>query len=94
MFNGVYMNRRVHSRRSRKCNVFSLQASEREENRKRRELIAARGAQLLYLPPYSPDLNPIELAWSKFKQYLRTAKSRTADALDRSVTGSSPNHHP
>jgi transposase len=29
-----------------------------------RELIAARGAQLLYLPPYSPDLNPIEKAWS------------------------------
>ena len=51
-----------------------------------RELIEARGAQLLYLPPYSPDLNPIELAWSKFKQYLRAAKSRTAEALDRAVT--------
>jgi transposase len=51
-----------------------------------RELIEARGAQLLYLPPYSPDLNPIELAWSKFKQYLRTAKSRTAEALDQAVT--------
>jgi transposase len=51
-----------------------------------RELIEARGAQLLYLPPYSPDLNPIELAWSKFKQYLRTAKSRTTEALDRAVT--------
>jgi hypothetical protein len=38
------------------------------------------------VPPYSPDLNPIELAWSKFKQYLRTAKSRTAEALDRAVT--------
>jgi transposase len=50
------------------------------------ELIEARGAQLLYLPPYSPDLNPIELAWSKFKQYLRTAKSRTAEALDQAVT--------
>lgn len=51
-----------------------------------RELIEARGAQLLYLPPYSPDLNPIELAWSKFKQYLRTAKARTAEALDRAVS--------
>jgi transposase len=50
-----------------------------------RELVEARGAQLLYLPPYSPDLNPIELAWSKFKHYLRTAKSRTAEALDRAV---------
>jgi len=33
-----------------------------------RELIEACGARLLYLPPYSPDLNPIEQAWSKFKQ--------------------------
>lgn len=51
-----------------------------------RELVEASGAQLLYLPPYSPDLNPIELAWSKFKQYLRAAKARTAEALDRAIT--------
>src|SRR5450759_5681519 len=36
-----------------------------------RRLIEARGAQLLYLPPYSPDFNPIEQAWSKVKQLLR-----------------------
>jgi transposase len=36
--------------------------------------IQSRGAELLYLPPYSPDLNPIEKAWSKLKQMLRTAK--------------------
>ena len=35
-----------------------------------RELIAARGAQLLYLPPYSPDLNPIEKAWSRAEPQL------------------------
>ena len=51
-----------------------------------RELIEACGAQLLYLPPYSPDLNPIEKAWSKFKQCLRAAKARTAEALDQAVT--------
>jgi transposase len=51
-----------------------------------RELIEARGAQLIYLPPYSPDLNPIEKAWSKFKQYLRDAKARTAEALDKAIT--------
>jgi transposase len=51
-----------------------------------RQLIEARGAQLLYLPPYSPDLNPIEKAWSKFKQFLRSAKARTADALDNAIT--------
>ena len=51
-----------------------------------RELIEARGAQMLYLPPYSPDLNPIEKAWSKFKQFLRSAKARTAEALDKAIT--------
>ena len=44
------------------------------------ELIQAAGAELLYLPPYSPDLNPIEKAWAKLKQLLRTAKARTAEA--------------
>ena len=42
-----------------------------------RELIAARGAQLLYLPPYSPDFNPIEKCWAKIKQLLRGAKARS-----------------
>ncbi len=44
-------------------------------------------AQLLYLPPYSPDLNPIEKAWSKFKKFLRDAKARTQEALDRAIAG-------
>lgn len=44
-------------------------------------LIEARGAQLLFLPPYSSDLNPIELCWSKVKAALRTAKARTFEAL-------------
>ena len=51
-----------------------------------RELIAARRAELLYLPPYSPDFNPIEKAWSKLKQLLRAAKARTAEALDQAIT--------
>jgi transposase len=51
-----------------------------------RELIEACGAQLIYLPPYSPDLNPIEKAWSKLKQFLRAAKARTAEALDQAIT--------
>lgn len=50
-----------------------------------RELIEARGARLLYLPPYSPDLNPIEQAWSKIKQVLRSLKARTAETLDHAV---------
>jgi transposase len=52
-----------------------------------RELIAARGAQLLYLPPYSPDFNPIEQAWSKIKHRLRQAKARIVEALERAAAG-------
>lgn len=46
-----------------------------------REAIDARGATLLYLPAYSPDLNPIELAFSTLKRLLRDAAERTIDAL-------------
>ncbi len=46
-----------------------------------RESIEAAGARVLYLPPYSPDLNPIELAFSKLKWLLRSAAERTVDAL-------------
>jgi transposase len=45
------------------------------------ELIEAQGARLEYLPPYSPDYNPIERCWSKIKTYLRKAKARTYEAL-------------
>jgi len=45
------------------------------------EKIKARGAQLIWLPPYSPDLNPIEKMWSKIKQLLRKAKARTEQTL-------------
>jgi transposase len=46
-----------------------------------RELIEERGCKLLYLPPYSPDLNPIEEAFAKLKALLRRAGARTRDAL-------------
>ena len=46
-----------------------------------RKKIEAGGAILIYLPPYSPDLNPIEKMWSKIKEQLRTAKARTEKAL-------------
>jgi transposase len=45
------------------------------------EAIAAEGAQLVYLPPYSPDLNPIEQAFAKFKAALRKAAERTREGL-------------
>jgi transposase len=46
-----------------------------------REVIEAAGCRLLYLPPYSPDFNPIELAFAKFKALLRGAGERTVDGL-------------
>lgn len=46
-----------------------------------RALIRAAGAEVRYLPPYSPDLNPIEKAWSKLKSRLRAAAERTLDGL-------------
>ena len=46
-----------------------------------RELIEAKGCELIYLPPYSPDCNPIEGAFSKIKSDLRTACARSRDAL-------------
>jgi transposase len=50
-----------------------------------RELIEARGADLLFLPPYSPDLNPIEEAFSKVKNLVRKTGARTRGALDEAV---------
>jgi transposase len=50
------------------------------------EAIAARGAQLCYLPAYSPDLNPIEMAFSKLKALLRKAAARHWNDLLEAVT--------
>lgn len=43
--------------------------------------IQSAGAEAWFLPPYSPDMNPIEKMWSKIKEFLRNAKARTFDAL-------------
>jgi transposase len=51
-----------------------------------RALIEAAGCRLVFLPPYSPDLNPIEPAWSKLKALLRGAGARTLGALDAALT--------
>ncbi len=52
-----------------------------------RELIESAGARLQFLPPYSPDLNPIEPVFSKIKQLLRSLASRTRIALWASMQG-------
>ena len=53
-----------------------------------RPLLEHAGAQLLYLPPYSPDFHPIEACWAKIKQGLRAAKTRAVDWLEKAVTTS------
>ena len=49
------------------------------------QILKQRGAWFLFLPPYSPDLNPIEMAFSKLKAYLRATKARTIDALWKAI---------
>ena len=49
------------------------------------EAIEAAGATLRYLPPYSPDLNPIEMPFSKFKAYLRKLAQRTIPGIRRGI---------
>jgi transposase len=49
------------------------------------ELIKERGAEARFLPAYSPDLNPIEMMWSKVKTSLRGAEARSQPALNRAV---------
>lgn len=64
------------------------------KSEKVRELIEEQGCKLLYLPPYSPDYNPIEEAFSKIKALLRKAEARThealIDALGKAISAVSP----
>ena len=50
-----------------------------------RNAIEARGAKMLFLPPYSPDFNPIEQAFAKIKSILRKAAARTVGALEAAI---------
>ncbi len=55
------------------------------KNQRIRDLIESAGAELWYLPAYSPDLNPIEKMWSKIKSILRKLKARTNEALIHAI---------
>jgi transposase len=65
----------------RKGDIVVMDNLSSHKGSKVRNLIEAAGAQLRYLPPYSPDLNPIENAFSKLKALLRKAAERTVDGL-------------
>jgi len=55
------------------------------KNQETLDLITQTGAQVLFLPAYSPDLNPIEKMWSKVKNFLRSAQARTHAALIEAI---------
>lgn len=55
------------------------------KSEKAKAIVRARGAWLLFLPPYSPDLNPIEMAFAKLKAHLRAAAARTIDELWKTI---------
>src|SRR4051794_28384440 len=68
---------------NRTRNAFTSASSGRAAHKRSElgEAIARAGCMLMYLPPYSPDLNPIELAMAKLKSLIRTAGKRTVDGL-------------
>jgi transposase len=69
----------------------NLPAHKRAETR---IAIEAAGARLMYLPPYSPDLNPIEMAFAKLKAALRKAAARSVEALWNAIADALTNFTP
>jgi transposase len=69
----------------RKGDVVILDNLSSHKSQAAEQAIRAKGAWLLFLPPYSPDLNPIEMAFSKLKAHLRARAVRTIDDLWRAI---------
>ena len=69
----------------RKGQVVVMDNLSAHKGQRVRELIEQRGCQLVYLPSYSPDLNPIEEAFSKIKRLVRKAEARTKEALVEAI---------
>jgi transposase len=70
----------------RKGDIVILDNLSSHKDSKALALIRAKGAREQFLPPYSPDFNPIEKMWSKVKEHLRGAKARTQETLYQSIT--------
>jgi transposase len=75
--------RRRLAPRLRKGDVVVLDNAKAHHDSRVRKSIEAVGASVLYLPPYSPDFNPIEPCWAIAKKHIRSAAPRTRDALRR-----------
>jgi len=65
----------------RQGDIVVLDNLSAHKNKETIELIESVGAEVWFLPPYSPDFNPIEKMWSKIKEFLRAAKARTQEVL-------------
>ncbi len=76
---------RVLGPRLRKGDVVVLDNLTAHHASRIEKVAEARGAQVLWLPPYSPDYSPIEQCWSKIKACLRGAKARTREALEEAL---------
>ncbi len=70
---------------SRLGDIIVLDNLSAHKDQESEKLVEQAGAQLRFLPPYSPDLNPIEKRWSKIKTFLRAAKARTEDELHQAI---------
>ena len=76
---------RVLGPRLRKGDVVVLDNLNVHKASQVERVAAGRGAQVLWLPPYSPDFSPIEQCWSKIKTLLRAAKARTREDLEKAL---------
>jgi transposase len=76
---------RVLAPRLRKGDVVVLDNLNVHKASRVEEVAEARGARVLWLAPYSPDFSPIEQCWSKIKTFLRGAKARTGQELDKAL---------
>jgi transposase len=75
----------LHAPTLRPGDVVILDNLSSHKSEKAKAVLKQRGAWFLFLPPYSPDLNPIEMAFSKIKAHLRAAAARTFDALTNAL---------
>jgi transposase len=82
----AYVEQQVLCPRLQPGQVVVMDNLSAHKNLAARQGIEQAGARLLYLPPYSPDFNPIEQCWAKIKEHLRAAKARLLEILDQAVT--------